>query len=200
MQKKFGGIILDKKIFDEYGNIYRKILEKIYPANGSTGFAERNLSVNFSKAYEKIFPSALSWFEFQFGKKKHIDAVIVNEESQEIFVIESKRYSVQSKITAVGHDIDRIKTFLDELKKENDRRIDLSKIKKFYGVILADVWTEVDFKRKILQSYQEENFLTEFKEFLKFESKISNPHYNVQDIENIENYFLVSMWFEFKLC
>ena len=195
-----------KKIFDEYGNIYRKILEKIYPAKGSTGFAERNLSVNFSKAYEKIFPSALSWFEFQFGKKKHIDAVIVNEESQEIFVIESKRYSVQSKITAIGHDIDRIKTFLDELKKENDRRnendrrIDLSKIKKFYGVILADVWTEVDnFKRKILKSYQEENFLTEFKEFLKFESKISNPHYNVQDIENRENYFLVSMWFEFKL-
>ena len=195
-----------KKIFDEYGNIYRKILEKIYPAKGSTGFAERNLSVNFSKAYEKIFPSALSWFEFQFGKKNHVDAVIVNEESQEIFVIESKRYSVQSKITAVGHDIDRIKTFLDELKKENDRRnendrrIDLSKIKKFYGVILADVWTEVDnFKRKILKSYQEENFLTEFKEFLKFESKISNPHYNVQDIENRENYFLVSMWFEFKL-
>lgn len=195
-----------KKIFDEYGNIYRKILEKIYPAKGSTGFAERNLSVNFSKAYEKIFPSALSWFEFQFDKKKHVDAVIVNEESQEIFVIESKRYSVQSKITAVGHDIDRIKTFLDELKdanKNNDliiKRIDLSKIKKFYGVILADVWKETDLKEKILQSYQEENFLTEFKEFLKFESKISNPHYNVQDIENIENYFLVSMWFEVKLC
>ena len=191
-----------KEIFDEYGNIYRKILEKIYPSQGNTGFAERNLSVNFSKAYEKIFPNAVSWFEFQFDKKKHVDAVIVNEDSQEIFVIESKRYSVQSKITAVGRDIDRIKFFLDKLKKET--RIDLNKIKKFYGVILADVWTEGKLKPKILQSYRDKNFLTVFKDFINFESKIYILEYNVQDIETIKKYFLepkyalLSIWFELK--
>lgn len=41
-------------VFGEYQGIYKKILGSFYPAKNSTGFQERNLSVNLSKAYEKV--------------------------------------------------------------------------------------------------------------------------------------------------
>ena len=56
-------------VFLRYGDMYREILNEIYPAKNRTGFSERNLSVNFSKAFEKIAcesgQKAISWFEFQ---------------------------------------------------------------------------------------------------------------------------------------
>ena len=44
-------------VFNNYINIYKHILttNKFYPSVGSTGFQERNLTVNFSKAYEKTY-------------------------------------------------------------------------------------------------------------------------------------------------
>lgn len=46
------------EVFENYKNNYVKIFDMIYPAKGNTGFPERNLSVNFAKAYEKMFENS----------------------------------------------------------------------------------------------------------------------------------------------
>ena len=58
-----------ESIFNLYKSRYLRIFEKIYPARNSTGFPERNLSVNFTKAYETYYLNCyvISWFELQFG-------------------------------------------------------------------------------------------------------------------------------------
>ena len=75
--------ILLEEVFKDYKNIYDNILNAFYPSLGSTGFQERNLTVNFSKAYESVYEkdTVFSWFELQFGDKKnnHFDCLIVNE-------------------------------------------------------------------------------------------------------------------------
>ena len=38
-----------EEVFKNYDLIYRNILKNFYPSLGSTGFQERNLTVNFSK-------------------------------------------------------------------------------------------------------------------------------------------------------
>ena len=52
-------------VFENYRYNYQRIFSILYPSKNSTGFTERNLSVNFANAYEQINPSAITWFEFQ---------------------------------------------------------------------------------------------------------------------------------------
>ena len=87
------------KVFELYKENYEKIFDVFYPAKNSTGFTERNLSVNFCKAYETVFPESISWFEFQFGENNnlHYDALIINPKLKVILLIESKRFSNPSK-------------------------------------------------------------------------------------------------------
>ena len=148
-----------KSIFKFYGDEYRNILELMYPAKNSTGFPERNLSVNFSRAYEKMVQSqsqrCCAWYEFQFGDKNnlHVDAIILNPDAGELLIIESKRFSnPPKKIEEVKEDITRIPQLINELKQEN--RINMSIVNKSYGVILADVWDETCTKKDILDSYK----------------------------------------------
>ncbi len=76
-----------EKIFENYKKRYESILDVLYPAKNSTGFTERNLSVNFANAYVQDHPGSVTWYEFQFGEKNnlHLDAIIVNKEQKEIF-------------------------------------------------------------------------------------------------------------------
>ena len=204
-------------VFDIYGDIYRTILKKFYPALGNTGFPERNLSVNFVKAYEsytkKSNQDVYSWFEFQFGeeKNKHVDAVIMNETSREIFVIESKRYSnPNGKMFEVGEDIERVFEFSKQIVEENkpggSKRIDISKFDRVYGVILADVWTETDKKIEIKKSYEigtkdansKDAFLNRFSDNILYSNDLKELKYNIQSNINssLENYNLVSFVWE----
>lgn len=204
------------KIINEYKKTYIKILCEMYPAKNSTGFPERNLSVNFSKAYEKIMgqddKDIVTWYEFQFGKKNnhHVDAIMLDKNNNSIFIMESKRFSnLPKKIYEVGQDINRIKELLEELKEENQKgikRIDLSNYKNYYGVILADVWTETDFKKDILKSFQDGmNYGTSERAFLnKYNKELGNIkiendiHYyvaNLGEIKDLEKYnLLVMIW------
>lgn len=165
---------MDKTFFDkvcvEYKHNYEKIFEQIYPAKNSTGFTERNLSVNFSKAYETLIvqdnQNCITWYEFQFGNKnsKHYDAVIVNTTQKEILIIEAKRYNVlPRKIYSMIKDIFRINNFLTEIRNENFHRIpDFTKY-KIYGVVLADIWTaktsSPKLKELIKEQYASRNFI-----------------------------------------
>ncbi|MCI7773417.1 MAG: hypothetical protein MR514_06100, partial [Succinivibrio sp.] len=90
-----------ESIFNLYKSRYLRIFEKIYPARNSTGFPERNLSVNFTKAYETYYSNCdvISWFELQFGENDnyHLDAVVANYTTKEIFLVEAKRFSNPAK-------------------------------------------------------------------------------------------------------
>ena len=146
-----------KEVFNNFVEIYKHMLltNQFYPSVGSTGFQERNLSVNFSKAYDKTYDkdNIISWFELQFGKdnNKHFDCLIINVSKKEIYIIESKRYTdASSKDASIDEDIERIVSFVE---KGLDDRFEKYKNFKIYGLILADVWTENDAKLDIYNSY-----------------------------------------------
>lgn len=195
-------------VFVEYQGIYKKILGSFYPAKNSTGFPERNLSVNLSKAYEKVAETkgqkSISWFELQFGERNnsHVDAVIINLSTNELLIVEAKRFSNPAlKMKEILKDIERIHSLVAELKTE--KRIKMDEIKRCYGVVLADVWTETDIKKQILESYKigQRNPQDEGS-FIKRnfpELKLSDLQYDVRDISEIENYYLLSFLWEILL-
>lgn len=204
------------EVFDAYGEIYGNILTKIYPAKNSTGFPERNLTVNFSKAYEKVSQqknqNSFTWFEFQFGEENnlHIDAVIINETLNEMYVIESKRFSnPNAKMEEIGEDIERIHMFVNELYKEckedsEKYRIDMNNIEKCYGIILADVWMETSLKEEICKAYKDGNFLEKYKKIVNNQQELDKVQYYVYSMQKNERkrvhpYNLVSLCWEMIL-
>lgn len=190
-----------EEVFDEYGRIYETILKNLYPAKNSNGFCERNLSVNFSKAYEKKATenkqTAISWFEFPFGKKLHLDLIIMNVTKKELILIESKKFNNPiKKFQEFGEDIDRIYSCIEELKDEdNGRRIDMKKYMKKYGLLLADVWTENPLKESIYKAYNDNSFLETFSNQIESEHKITRGYYYTYNFKDLSDYHLVSlMW------
>ena len=148
-----------EKTFKNYQDIYTSVLDSFYPSLGSTGFQERNLTVNFSKAYEQAckLEDVYSWFELQFGEKKnnHFDCVIINAVRKEIFIVESKRFTSPSKKDSVLKDIKRIQNFVNSGLDE--RFIDFKGF-SVVGVILADVWMENNQKIEIYKQFKSETF------------------------------------------
>jgi len=150
------------KILQQYKKNYSRIFEGIYPSKGSTGFTERNLSVNFAKAYEQLYPQAFTWYEFQFGQNNnlHYDAIMINPEDREIVVIESKRFSNPfKKVREVGEDIKRIRAFSTDYFGEFVDRIPNLKDYTVIGVILADVWAKGKNKIAIRESFKNSSFI-----------------------------------------
>ena len=140
-------------VLEKYKENYCRIFKSIYPSKNGTGFTERNLSVNFAKAYESAHKDSITWYEFQFGYRnsQHYDAIIVDHKNRRLIVIESKRFTnTVKKVESVGKDIQRIREFeKDTHLREFDKRIPALKEYSVIGVILADVWTEGTEKSKI---------------------------------------------------
>jgi len=157
LQSKFSNI------FQNYKEIYSNIFRQMYPANGSTGFTERNMTGNFSKAYERCNDGAATWFEFPFANKntQHYDALIINPILQEILVIEAKRFStITEKIHGVASDIERINSIQDSFL--SDSRLKHLKSYSLYGIVLADIWSETKRKKAILRLFFESKFRAEY--------------------------------------
>ncbi|MCD8090596.1 MAG: hypothetical protein LUD81_08270 [Clostridiales bacterium] len=153
------------EVLNGFGEIYNRIFKNFYPSKGSTGFTERNLSVNFSKAYEKTAEKygeeAFSWFELPFSEngRKHLDGVIVNVSLKEILLIEAKRYSdPPEKIPEILKDFLRITNTDWEYEFEKDRSGKEAALKakeyKIFGLVIADVWLETKTKRNIYEFYK----------------------------------------------
>ncbi len=191
-----------RSIFEKYKENYVKVFRRLYPAKNSTGFPERNLSVNFSKAVECLFPESSTWFEFQFGEKNnlHFDAVVIIPELKRILIIEAKRFSnPPQKAKEIHHDMLRVGSVASEYYKEFADRIPDFSAYSVSGVILADVWTETDVKTAIKDSFLNCCFLETFipslpKDFFR------NGSYHVRGFEDATdypcintNYYLVSM-------
>ena len=159
-----------EKVFETYKDIYLKIVDSFYPSLGSTGFQERNLTVNFSKAYEKTFENEMvfSWFELQFGENKdnHFDCVIVNQSKKEIYFVESKRFTnTTSKTASIRHDVKRIQDYVDK-DFSIDERFDKFKEFKVYGLILADIWLENNKKIAVYDRFINKTFFNDVTELL----------------------------------
>lgn len=199
----------------EFQRNYVNIFRQMYPARNRTGFTERNLSVNFSKAYEKVCETAgqnsVTWYEFQFGEKnnEHYDAVIVNPVANEIIVVESKRFSeLDKKLRSAAQDIERIKNFPFT---ETERILNVENYIA-YGVLLADIWTtETTSKRRkkeIVEQYRSGTFLSEHREIFSKVPANEEIIYDVQDFSRFRNnilsemicseYYLLSMCWKIK--
>mgnify|MGYP006423449285 CR=1 FL=1 len=142
------------KAFEKLHERYCKILENYYPAHGSTGFTERNLTSNFVFAIESILgDNSIFWLEapIDIEKRKHIDAVVFDLKSQSSFLIESKRFSnPEQKILEANNDISRLKNRKHYELLEKKLK---TKINERYAVLLADVWRENEKKREIYDQW-----------------------------------------------
>ncbi|MGN4997524.1 hypothetical protein [Aeromonas sp. 61P] len=132
---------------------YAHIFTSYYPAHGSTGFTERNLTNNFVSAMERVYPgTCFSWFEAPIctTDNKHLDAVVFTE--TDVFFIEAKRFTApQSKTHSVRSDLERMQS------TESQKLIEQGLLKPIkrqrYAVVLADVWTETKGKREIFETW-----------------------------------------------
>jgi hypothetical protein len=144
-----------EKAFDGLHKRYCKILESYYPAHGSTGFTERNLTNNFIFSIENVLgENSIFWFEapIDIKKKKHIDAVAFDVKERSSFMVESKRFSnPEQKIREANNDISRMKDPRHYgLLEKNLRKV---KIEYRYAILLADVWQENEKKIKIYDQW-----------------------------------------------
>ena len=205
------------EVFCLYKEYYVEILKCIWPSIDSNGFQERNLTVNFTNAYKEIAKkkdnTVIVWFEFQCGESgnKHVDALLMNTTSKEIFIIEAKRYNnVNQKVKSVAWDVKRIQEFFYDKSIFIERLGDISYY-KFYGMILADVWCETKSKIDIAQLYSDKEFFekklstinlgseTEFyltvPEFIQYDVQtFINDKIQKSWQDSVENYRLVSFW------
>jgi hypothetical protein len=142
-------------VFNDMHDRYFKILTKYYPAHGSTGFPERNLTHNFVTAFEMTLQRrCVSWFEapIDLERNLHIDAVIFDVEEGRNIMIEAKRISnPNQKLIGIKEDLQRLR------KPEHYRLLEKGlhdvAIKERYAVILADVWTETESKRNVFYGW-----------------------------------------------
>lgn len=114
---------------------YEKILSKYYPAHGSNGFTERNLTFNFSNNYLLKTPDAIIWQESPLKDRKHFDTLIIDEEKRAIIVVEAKRLQNEKKTESIYNDFRRINNHFGEINLHGDK-LSYSK----YGLLLIDVW------------------------------------------------------------
>ncbi|MCP4326106.1 MAG: hypothetical protein GY787_30570 [Alteromonadales bacterium] len=151
---------------------YRNILSKYYPAHGSTGFTERNLTNNLVASLEFVLgKDCISWFEAPICKdtNKHMDAVVFFEDVT--ILIEAKRFtSVGAQLNSINEDVDRM--FSSKTIDMVERGLPLSKsTRKRYSIVLADVWTETNEKINVYETWP--NILpTCFKELMVFSKRL----------------------------
>ncbi|KJF97452.1 hypothetical protein [Photobacterium leiognathi] len=169
-----------KYVGDELKQRYIKILSNYYPAHGSTGFTERNLTNNLVSAFERVLgESCISWFEAPIclDNGKHIDAVIFFESTT--ILIESKRLtSVKSKLASITNDVERMfsqKTI--ELVEEN--LTCKSSIRNRYAIVLCDVWIESNEKSQAFDSWPNQ-LSQKYVDHLTYSQKLSFEGLNIE--------------------
>ena len=199
------------KILAEYKKIYLNITDNFYPSLESTGFQERNLTVNFSKAYEKIAreefeegtkKTVFSWFEFQFCKDnrkndRHFDCLLVNTFRKEIVFVESKRFIGTGKKRSIEEDIDRINRYAKN-KIRTESRFDGFRGYHVFGLILSDVWRNEE-KRK---DKKKKEFYQSFSDKKAFDEKgdyyILDIPDSDQKINGVEKEFYALLLFRWE--
>jgi len=136
-----------REIFNETVEDYKRFLESYYPAHGSNGFTERNLTFNFCHQYlsfreKQNEKDIIVWQEVpianpEFPKRNnHFDSLIIDNGINTIFYIESKR------IRSTNHH----KSLLDDLSRMQKCYKYIPEYEKFqsyekFAILLTDIWT-----------------------------------------------------------
>jgi hypothetical protein len=133
---------------------YEHILQNYYPAHGSNGFTERNLTFNFSHNYLLENRNAIIWQECPYAKGNHFDSLIIDDQRKCVVLIEAKRLNSVVKLNEIVKDHNQIK--VDFIGINLDGKEDYDK----YGMLLIDVWVskkrgENDRRAKLLKELNE---------------------------------------------
>lgn len=152
-----------KEAFEHYFQKYTRIFEHFYPARGSDGFVERNLTNNFVNELSKLLDdknlssqdvNSFSWYEISIPKsgngtkKGHIDAVLFSPKHESIFYLEAKRLSTyrgnfENRVKSITSDFSRI---IDvEIRDSIKSRVG-HEFKNEYIICLADFWISDNYK------------------------------------------------------
>jgi hypothetical protein len=155
------------------GARYRNILSNYYPAHGSTGFTERNLTNNLVASLESVLgKECISWFEAPIctDTNKHMDAVVFFEDVT--ILIEAKRFtSVGSKLNSINDDVDRMSSLKTITMVEKELSL-LKSERRRYSIVLADIWTETPEKIDVYESWPDV-LPTSFNELKVFSKTLS---------------------------
>ena len=154
---------LIKTVFDKTVESYERFLGRYYPAHGSNGFTERNLTFNFSHNYLCKNADAFIWQEVPLGDREHFDTLIIDDQHKSIFCVEAKRLGTEAKQDSILADLKRIFRFSEEMRKKIDESYAV------YAVLLVDIWIPKKNGEK------KQNLLNEFKKMENNEAYISLP-------------------------
>ncbi len=191
-------MIEDVKIFlEEYFTRYKQIVKQYYPAHKKNGFTEQNMTVCFASTVEKYCEDSFAWYEvpvLDSNQKysNHIDAVIFDTVGNNIFLVESKRFSTPArKIKELGNDINRmcdpavISTICEGLKNQMD-------FPNVFGIVLADVWpSQKGEKEKIFESWKAKIFLCDYSDKLELKQNVMPLYHHAEyDIKGYKHVLL----------
>lgn len=123
---------------------YSRMLDTYYPAFGTTGFTERNLTFNFCHEALCLNENLIVWQEAPLSnKEEHLDSIIFDDVNKSIYIVEAKRLGAEGAIFSIKNDMER----LEDLSKQwtKIRGIDdcyVPERKNYikYFVILVDLW------------------------------------------------------------
>ncbi|MDD2797750.1 MAG: hypothetical protein PHV20_04075 [Bacteroidales bacterium] len=155
---------------------YERVFQNIYPAHGRNGFTERNQTFFFTHNYLKLRPEAICWQEVPFGKKEHIDTLIIDGNS--VIYIEAKRISGNPKEKEIADDLGRllIHSYRQEITKG------LCCEKDEYILYITDIWDEGKYKKNVINKWVENYFLE-----VIYPQIERNPELHYSEIEEIKS-------------
>ena len=152
---------------------YSRMLDTYYPAFGTTGFTERNLTFNFCHEALCLNENLIVWQEAPLSnKEEHLDSIIFDDVNRVIYIVEAKRLGAEGAISSIENDVKR----LEDLSKQwtKIRGVDdcyvperKNYIKNF--VILVDLWASHE---------STEDSVKNLKKYGSFAEKVGDFGYN----------------------
>lgn len=123
---------------------YSRMLDTYYPAFGTTGFTERNLTFNFCHEALCLNEDLIVWQEAPLSnKEEHLDSIIFDDVNKSVYIVEAKRLGAEGAISSIESDMDRLEDLSTQWKKirgVDDYYVPERKNYKKYFVILVDLW------------------------------------------------------------
>lgn len=131
---------------------YSRMLDTYYPAFGSTGFTERNLTFNFCHEALKQNDKLIVWQEAPLqDKSSHLDSVIFDDEHESLYIVEAKRLGAVNALESIVSDMKRLTEISEDWQKirgvDDVARNKIVTVRNHYTkhlIILADLWAEHD--------------------------------------------------------
>jgi hypothetical protein len=173
---------LIKTVFNKTVASYERFLGRYYPAHGSNGFTERNLTFNFSHNYLIKNDNAFVWQEVPLGDREHFDTLIIDDEHKSILCIEAKRLGTEAKQISIEADLKRIRLCAEEIREKIDKNYAV------YALLLVDIWIPRENEENGVKGKKKRNMLDAFKKMGNVETYISSSIQDKKPLSKKETY------------